>query len=178
MNELVGDGHQLMVRLNYSIREFEVRGSPTDVSDWVGRLSSLLDADPTVVAEDAARVTTPASPPTEALAINYGSGGSDGFPANFGEYFHRFRTDITDVDRMLIAGHFLEQSSDGRVFTTAEANRMLKEQGVRVTNPSEALRRNLSTRRVFKVTGRDFRTARPAGVDQLRTLLLAGSTLD
>lgn len=93
---------------------------------------------------------------------------SQGVPENFGEYLHAFELG-KDQDRMLVAAHFVQLHSDDNSFKTAEANTQLTEHGIKVGNPSQAVKGNISSKYVFKVGKGKYRVARP-GIDRLEEL--------
>lgn len=134
-------------------REFEVEGSEAFVRGWAERFSSLLD-----------RLDDPRAPePAETARVEPPEGPS------FGELLHRLPRTVTDVDRILVAGHFAQSRRADRSFTTGEANALLADQGVKIGNPSQCVKQNLVARRIFKHEGR-YRVAQQ-GLDQLRHLL-------
>lgn len=140
------------LRINLSAGEFEVEGSEAFVRAWTERFSDLLDR------LDQAPVTPP---PREASP----SPSSE----SFGELLHRLPRTVTDVDRMLVAGHFAQMRRADRSFATGEASALLTEQGIKVGNPSQCVKQNLLARRIFKHEGR-YRVAQQ-GQDHLRRLL-------
>ena len=166
---------KVRIRVDLLRRRYEISGPNAAVLEWHDRLHPLVSA-PTAALPRALLADSTMITPEAASATMFTDGES--VPSTFGEFFHRFRTDITDVDRMLIAGFYLEESSSSRTFSTGGANNALREQGTRVTNPSESLRRNLALRRVFKFGGREFRLSRPGAIEHLRTLLVEAASLD
>ena len=74
----------------------------------------------------------------------------------------------TDVDRMLVAGYFAQQSGADNGFATGD-NHLPTEQGVKVGNPSQCVKQNLLAKRVFKHQGR-YRVSQ-IGLDYLRQLV-------
>lgn len=90
-------------------------------------------------------------------------------PAVFGEFFTEFRSDITDVDKILIAGAFAQAQDAERLFTTKAANQLLLDQNIKVTNASENVRRLTQSKRVFVVSDGRFRVS-ASGAEYLKTL--------
>lgn len=141
------------LRINLSAREFEVEGSEAFVRSWAERFSDLLER------LDDLPVPEPVGPePTSAQGAE-----------TFGEVLHRLPRTVTDVDRILVAGHFAQMQRADRSFATGEANALLTEQGIKVGNPSQCVKQNLVARRIFKHEGR-YRIAQQ-GLDHLRRLL-------
>jgi hypothetical protein len=156
------DGQRARLRINLAQREFEVEGSESFVRTYAEQLDQLL-ARLTEQPVTAPRARGPASPDDEALPDT----------GTFGELLQRLPRTATDVDRMLVAGHFAQQRGADNGFATGEANTLLTEQGVKVGNPSQCVKQNLLAKRVFKHQGR-YRVSQ-IGLDHLRQLV--GATL-
>lgn len=92
-------------------------------------------------------------------------------PQVFGEFYSSFRSDITDVDRVLVAGAFVQEKDPDRVFATKAANQLLLDQNTKVSNASECVRRLLHGKRVFVVANGKFRVS-ASGFEHLDTLRL------
>jgi hypothetical protein len=149
------------LRINLSQREFEVEGSEDFVQGyaqrfdaWLGRLDHSVAAPPAVPTPKLARAPVRSSGP-----------GAE----TFGELLLRLPRAASDVDRMLAAGYFAHLRNADKSFSTGEANTLLTEQGVKVGNPSQCVRQNLSAKRVFKHLGR-YRVSQ-TGLDYLRQML-------
>lgn len=140
------------LRINLSAREFEVEGSETFVRGWAERFDELLK-----------RLDEPL-PRTKPAEL-----ATSGPHETFGEVLHRLPRTVTDVDRILVAGHFAQSQRADRSFATGEASALLAEQGIKVGNPSQCVKQNLIARRIFKHEGR-YRVAQQ-GLDHLRRLL-------
>lgn len=145
------------LRINLAQREFEVAGSEDFVRDYAARIEALL-----------ARLESDHAPPPEHAAKS-GDGAVIQAPRTFGELMHELPRAATDVDRILAAGHFVQARSADKSFSTGEANSLLTEQGIKVGNPSQCVKQNLISKRVFKHQGR-YRVSQ-TGVDYLRQLL-------
>lgn len=80
------------------------------------------------------------------------SGGTDStdMSASFGEWMHKFPADIGDQDKALVAGLFVQKSSEKNDFKTSEVNEVLKEHGFKLSNPSLSLRRLVSQKYLFQ----------------------------
>jgi hypothetical protein len=153
------------LRINLSQREFEVEGSEEFVrsfADRIGVLLDLFDAEPVPMAmalPTAMAETEP--PPTANGAETLGT---------FGEYLLRLPSSATDVDKMLAAGYFVQLGSADDAFTTADANRRLTEQGVKLGNPSQCVKQSLLAKRVFLLSKGRYRVSQQ-GRGHLRQLL-------
>ncbi len=97
------------------------------------------------------------------------AGGIGQLPDVFGEFYSEFRSDVTDVDKVLIAGAFVQGKESDRTFSTKAANQLLLDQNIKVANASENVRRLTQTKRVFVVSDGKFRVS-AAGFEHLKTL--------
>jgi hypothetical protein len=152
------DAQRAKLRINLAQREFEVEGSESFVKAYAERLDQLL-VWLTQQTAAAAGSPPPARPEGDGLAA----------AGTFGELLQRLPRTATDVDRMLVAGYFAQQSGADNGFATGEANHLLTEQGVKVGNPSQCVKQNLLAKRVFKHQGR-YRVSQ-IGFDYLRQLV-------
>lgn len=145
------------LRINLAQGEFEVEGSEAFVKAYAERFETLLE-----------RLNGAAGGPPPGLLQGVPVDGPVA-PPSFGEIIQALPRAVTDVDRMLVAGHFAQLRNSDKSFSTGEASRLLTEQGIKVGNPSQCVRQNLVAKRVFKHQGR-YRVSQP-GVDHLRQLL-------
>jgi hypothetical protein len=152
---------QARLRINLAQRELEVEGSEAFVRGFTNRIEELLDqlesaatAGPAVPAPLESRVP-------EAIASTLGT---------FGEYIMRLPSSSTDVDKMLAAGFYMQQQSADDAFGTADANRRLTEQGIKLGNPSQCVKQSLMAKRVFMISKGRYRVSQP-GRAYLRQLL-------
>ncbi len=71
---------------------------------------------------------------------------------------------------MLISGYYVQKNNPENGFSTNKAaNDLLKEQGIKVGNPSQAIATNKSAKRVFALQQGKFRVSQP-GVDHINSL--------
>jgi hypothetical protein len=94
---------------------------------------------------------------------------SNKIPDNFGEFYSKFPKGISNVDKMLIASFFLQNSSEGKCFTVKDASDLLIDQGVSLSNAGVFNKHNISSKRVFKLAGKAFRVS-DTGMEYIRTL--------
>ncbi|HEX2527468.1 MAG TPA: hypothetical protein VHL31_14370 [Geminicoccus sp.] len=153
------DTIQAKLRVNLAQREFEVAGSEEFVRAYAERIEALLDrlaGDPVAIASLPAEV---AIRDQDADALG-----------EFGSYIQRLPGTATEVDTMLAAGFFAQAASADDTFATAEANKRLLEQGIKLGNPSQCVRQSLVAKRVFLVARGRFRVSQH-GRAHLRQLL-------
>jgi len=144
------------VRANRSTGELEVEGPAEIVKEWWEKLWPVMS--------ESAPTTTAATKQPRLLAAS-----NTPLPDVFGEYYHEFRSDITDVDRVLIAGAFVQSRDPDRVFTTKNANQVLLDQNIKLVNASQGVRRLLSMKRAFGVSDGRFRVS-STGFEHLNSL--------
>ena len=142
------------LRINLSQREFEVEGSEEFVQSFADRIHELL-----------AQLDGPGLPaapsPGPVREANPDAGPTD--LGTFGEFLLRLPSSATDVDKMLAAGFYVQVG-------TADANRRLTEQGIKLGNPSQCVKQSLLAKRVFMVSKGRYRVSQP-GRAYLRQLL-------
>jgi hypothetical protein len=147
---------RIRVRANRSTGELEVEGPAQQVAEWWEKLWGELGLE-----DQPRRLPARQAPPPADL---------DGLLSDhFGEYFTEFRPDISDVDKVLVAGAFVQNKEPERSFTTKAANQLLIDQNIKVTNASENVRRLAQMKRVFVVSDGRFRVS-ASGFDYLKSL--------
>jgi hypothetical protein len=149
------------LRINLAQREFEVEGSETFVRTYASRFETLLKR---FDGEDETAPEPDPPPPLQGVTV-----AGPPSPRSFGELLHHLPRAASDVDRILVAGHYVQARSNDRSFSTGEANALLTEQGVKLGNPSQCVKQNVIAKRVFKHQGR-YRVSQ-TGVDHLRQIL-------
>jgi len=159
------------LRVNLAAGEFEVEGSEDFVRDYAERIEALLDRfgapadDPSAEPPPAAAPTPPTPAPTPPAAGAVEPAGD----APFGELLQGLPRNATDVDRTLLAGLHLQRRAAERAFTTADANRLLLEHGIKLGNPSQSVKQNLVAKRAFAVQRGRYRVAQ-GGLGHLEQL--------
>lgn len=149
------------LRINLAQREFEVEGSETFVRTYASRFETLLKR---FDGEDETAPEPDPPPPLQGIMV-----AGPPSPRSFGELLHHLPRAASDVDRILVAGHYVQARSNDRSFSTGEANALLTEQGVKLGNPSQCVKQNVIAKRVFKHQGR-YRVSQ-TGADHLRQIL-------
>ena len=153
---------QARLRINLAQREFEVEGSEAFVQGFAERIEELLNQ-----LESAAPVAASPLPLPPAETRPPSNGASFG---SFGEYIMQLPSSSSDVDKMLAAGFYVQQQSADDAFGTADANKRLTEQGIKLGNPSQCVKQSLMAKRVFMITKGRYRVSQP-GRAYLRQLL-------
>ena len=68
-------------------------------------------------------------------------------PDSFGEWMHKFRDDINDQEKALVASFYVQAKSSTNDFKTIEVSNCLKDHGIKIANPSTNIKR-LSTKKL------------------------------
>ncbi len=152
-------GDRIRVRANLTAGELELEGPPDTVSEWWERLWPEVRREKGGTARASIQGTNEQRQPEITSDL----------PEVFGEYYTTYRSDVTDVDKVLVAAAFVQAKESDRSFTTKAANQLLIDQNVRVANASENVRRLMQTKRVFVLSGGKYRVSE-AGFEHLRTL--------
>lgn len=152
------DSETMTIRLKINDRELEITGTRGDVDVYLERYADLI----TDFREDS---LTPTTIPNQSPMLT-----ESDVPETFGEYLIRFAPNITDVDRILVAGYFTQTRDGENEFRTRDVSALLREQGVNIANASEAVRRNSAMRRVFSISRGRFRVSQD-GVRHIQSLL-------
>ena len=71
-------------------------------------------------------------------------------PETFGEYFHCFRNDINDIEKALVTSFYVQKQSESNDFKTSEVNSALTEHGIKLSNPSRALKLLTDKKYIFQ----------------------------
>ena len=145
--------------------EIEVEGAPELVAEWWDRIWPQLSEN-TGGKNAAGRF-----PALHRETSTAPTAGNTHVPEVFGEFFNDFRSDVTDVDKMLIAGAFVQAKDPDRAFATKNANELLMDQNVKLTNASECVRRLIASKRAFVVAEGKFRVS-AQGFERLKSLKL------
>lgn len=167
--------NNVSIRINLNAREFEIKGTEEFISKYdeviQTYLSIIQDANGEDIHNDQHANNGEQTTEKEDGQKDSQKNGitRDDVPSSFGEYFHKLPKSAKDVDKMLLAGYYIQQTNESNTFSTNDASRLLIEQGVKLSNPSQSMKSNLSTKRVFKHQGR-FKVSQ-TGIDYLKSIL-------
>ena len=172
----VGRPMNQRLRISFQDQEIELEGSTDFVERWAPELRSWLAGSASDTSLSSKPKPTNSTPVTTSIsdtaahlpdreaAVN---GTPSGF--SFGEFMHQFPRQVTDVDRMLIAGLYVQRHTQDDCFSTASANSLLLDQGFKVGNASQSVKQNVTARRAFRVTNGRYRVS-SEGEDYLKRL--------
>lgn len=160
-------GEIARIRISLTAGELEIEGSESFVSQYEESIAAMVER----LREEGVVAVAPQQPaPVGVGATNLG-GETAPIPTAadepFGEVLHSLSTK-SGTDQILLAGHYVAKNTADGTFSTAEAHKLLIEQGVKLSNASQSLKNNLTAKRAFKVGSR-FKISK-AGIDYLNTL--------
>ena len=157
------------VRISLADGELEVEGTTAFINQYDEHIEALLarlrDQE---LQGPSARRDGRSSVESNETGEGDGTAADAGGRREFGELLHRL-SGTKQVDQVLLAGWHAQNVNGDNAFSTREANTLLIDQGIKVTNAAQAMRQNLSAKRVFKVSGGRWRLSKP-GEAHLRTL--------
>jgi hypothetical protein len=156
------------IRVDFSARGFEIEGSEEFVANLFDRIMNVIGS----TAAQAGSVTlgeieldSELEPERESSSQATASSMS-----HFGEMLHSLPRSATDVDRVLIAGLYIQQNNQTATFQTADVNKLLRDHGIKVSNPSQSIKNNEIAKRLFSVQRGKFRVSR-VGVEYVNQLM-------
>lgn len=162
------------VRISLATGELEIEGS----EDFVANFDSDVEALLAKLTTGAVPAATPPPPPSgstngAAVAAAAAPSGAPAAPAGdlppFGELLNNLPKEAYDTDRILLAGLYAQRKSTDGTFTTGDASSLLVEQGVKLSNPSQAMKGNSEAKRAFRVGKRNWKVGKP-GEERLAQL--------
>lgn len=152
------------VRISLTAGDLEVEGTEDFVQQYADSIRTLLDRLEGLPVQ-------PVGPPGQAIGDGASAAtmGSAAEQREFGEVLHSLPKDASGPDRILLAGSYAQLASSDNTFSTGEANQLLLGQGVKLSNPSQALKNAIAAKRVFKV-GKRYRVSK-AGEEHLKSIV-------
>lgn len=145
------------VKINLSSGEIEINGSEAFINDQLDKVKDILlefygkfDSEEIKIPSEA---ETNSDDITQVAVVN---NKEEKLPDSFGEFLNKFPKSINQGDQVLIAGYYLQKKCETNDFKTSDANKALKEQGVKLTNAADSLKKLCESKKVFinKKTGK------------------------
>lgn len=169
------------VKINIKTGEVEFEGSEEFVQNQMDNLDTIIDlvssnitlseARPEIVPENTSAT------PEEDIETEDISNDTSSFsvPSSFGEWMHKFKDSINDLEKALVTAYFVQHQSDKNDFKTLEVNKSLRDHGIKLSNPSQALKQ-LDTKKYLFQTRKEgtkvrFMRVSQDGVSHLKTLV-------
>lgn len=144
------------VKINLLSGEIELEGSEEFVANQMENLDSIIE----LLSSVRKPTKTEADDSTdEELDVEAKGNHSDQpsrnpgqitVPDSFGEWMHKFRDDVNDLEKCLLTAYFVQNSSPQNDFKTREVNNSLKEHGIKLSNPSTSLKRLVEKKLLFQ----------------------------
>jgi len=164
------DSKNIKIRVNLNTREFEVEGDQEAVFKNFGDLLKdyldLIKHQPTKQNDLDKR----GKPSSVSQTNNLNDDVENEISADsFGEFYNKFSKTLSNVDKLLIASYFVQSKSDNKSFTVKEANDLLVEQGIKLSNPNAFNKSNSDTKRVFKLSGKNYRVS-DNGIESIKSI--------
>jgi hypothetical protein len=163
------ENNQIKIRINLETREFEVQGDAKYINDHFGdyitEYMSLIKGSQ----KAGNKSNAPSSILTEPSLINK-EAESESLPDSFGEYFNKFPRTLSNVDKLLVSSFYLQSTHNGNFFTIPDASNLLIDQGVKLSNANAFNKANETTKRIFKLSGKNFRVSE-SGAQYIKTLI-------
>lgn len=155
---------QARVRISLSAGDLEVEGTEEFVAQYADAIQTLIDR----IEEQPSQSLGP-RPEAATGAKPAATSAPAAEQREFGEVLHSLPSNASGSDRILVAGSYAQLASGDNTFSTGEANQLLLGQGVKLSNPSQALKNAIAAKRVFKV-GKRYRVSK-TGEEHLRSLI-------
>jgi hypothetical protein len=140
------------IRINLTTREFEIDAEPDFLfekfGDRIFEYLDLLKSNKTTVGDK-----NTVEEITKTIITNID------LPDSFGEYYNKFPKNLNNVDKLLISAYYIQSTNENKSFVVKDASDLLIDQGVKLTNANAFNTANLSTKRVFKLSGKNFKVS-------------------
>ena len=152
------------LRVNPQTGEIEIHGSEKFVREMLDYVRPIIEGHRRPQGRPRQEEK---APPVKAQVAGKKPASPD-MPEEFGEYRHRFSA-THGTDQVLIAGRFAQEQSESNSFKTNEATKLLQDQSIKLTNPSQAVKQGLKSKRLIKLRGGKYRVSQSgiAAIDKL-----------
>ena len=167
------------IKLNLKLGEIEIEGSESFVSEHLEQLPGLLEGLNIVCAIEENTAPSATEVKEEQVIAQENDGQTTdknnsseiSVPDNFGELLNKFPKNIQQVDQILVAAYFAQHSSSDNSFKTYFANKLLKDQGIKLTNAGQSIINLKNKKFIFAVKKGVYRVSKQ-GMDHILTLQL------
>ncbi len=76
----------------------------------------------------------------------------NGLPQSFGEWLNIIPKESSDTDKAILAGYFVQITSEKKYFRTRDVTKLLKAHSIKLSNPSVFLRTSIDAKKIFQVS--------------------------
>jgi len=167
------------VKINLNTGEIEFEGSEEFVQNQIDNLETVIN-----IISSSTSLVTENLEPNSFNAVNSeepeenktnDTCGALTVPDSFGEWMHKLRDNINDMEKALVTAYFVQNQSPKNDFKTLEVNKSLKDHGMKLSNPSHSLKQLESKKYLFQ-TRKDgpkirFMRVSQDGINHLKSLL-------
>jgi hypothetical protein len=139
-------------KINLKIGQIEI--SIEGPSEFVSAQYDKVEAHLKTYSEMSSKILLPKpevgkdNPQQEQLA----SDNVNGVPNSFGEWLNIIPRESSDTDKAILAGYFIQKSSDNKTFRTRDVTKLLKEHSINLSNPSVFLKTSIESKKIFQVS--------------------------
>lgn len=148
------------IRVSLATGELEIEGTESFVSQYAESIEAVLER----LRTDGLQTQMPASSNTATAPAMPAQSAAD---EPFGEVLHGLSSKA-GTDQILLAGFYVSKNTSDGTFSTQDANKLLVEHGVKLSNASQSLKNNVTAKRAFKVGSR-YKVSK-TGQDYLKSL--------
>lgn len=172
------------VKINLKTGEIEFEGSEEFVQNQMDSLDSIIDLLSSSVVPNtfSENIQSSTSDEVEDFSENENTaessnnnGDSLAVPESFGEWMHKFKDSINDIEKALVTAYYVQNQSDKKDFKTLEVNKSLRDHGIKLSNPSRSLKLLEEKKYLFQTRkeGQKVRFMRVSqdGISHLKSLL-------
>jgi hypothetical protein len=125
------------IKINLNTGEIELEGSEDFVKNQISAIPDLLTKISGTLPK---RISLHSHPQTETNLVEQAKHEEAPMPDNFGEWLNKFAKKLQQVDIVLATGYFKQKNSEDNAFETSEINKLLKEQGIKLSNAAVFLK--------------------------------------
>lgn len=127
-------------RINLKSGEIEISGSEEFVERQINSLPDILALIDIEAAPGGGNSDTEGSGEADSSGSGFGQGAGSEMPDTFGEWMHKFKDDINDLEKALITARYVQAQSSENDFKTSEVNNALRDHGIKLSNASGSLK--------------------------------------
>ena len=155
------------IRINLNLREFEIEGSEDFINSHSENIESFLEILKTTMPTNNQQpvvITKSQTSQTNQPPLSNSTA-----PDNFGEYYHQVPKTTKEADKILVAGHYAQLTSGENLFSTKDANKLLLDQGIKLSNPAVFMNQIESAKYIIKLSKGKYRVSK-TGTDRIQQI--------